>query len=564
MRLIRKLFLAAVVAAAYCFNANRKPSSVGKVWPSPNLSIPSVRDFTAVSIVTVGIFFSGLAPTNAMTEMQAPESPTPVRVTTMKEKRAKNTQQSKGWELARQKRTAAVKALAQKGILKIDTDDSGNQFLSLPWIPDRKLAYKSLTLQQRLVNEVCAGALGEISKDVLLYSVDTRKTRKQAETKKNVETAPSSLPTVSSDSADISEDISHHGGTAVVLEDLVDNNNFFSEFTALYAGFPIVLLSSIPQGGMFFLVKKSAVELFTVYAPHIPSEVSATLPIILGCLAYWLFRTPSEVIKTQVQTGQVPNVKEAIEKAKTMYENGLAGLWRHYPVMLSLDIPFQLINFILYGAVTGAAATAGLPSNVLTRLLCGASCGMISAAVTCPLDVCKTRITARDKAAMESALNMGIETVPSSQPQNSIYFVDGMEETVTARESFGLGVASPSESSFSSKDGTVLEAIERKVEKNVEQLVDDRSMEHLTLEMINPVDRGPQVNDSSSEIVDLKARFNRNMLVELVTIYKEEGMESLFRGFKQRLLYTGMANGIRLAAYGTSRMDLMMRSLDDI
>ena len=54
------------------------------------------------------------------------------------------------------------------------------------------------------------------------------------------------------------------------------------------------------------------------------------------------------------------------------------------------------------------------------------------------------------------------------------------------------------------------------------------------------------------------------MLVELSNILKEEGFGALFLGVQQRLLYTGLANGIRLAGYGTFRMDLMMRSLDSL
>ena len=57
---------------------------------------------------------------------------------------------------------------------------------------------------------------------------------------------------------------------------------------------------------------------------------------------------------------------------------------------------------------------------------------------------------------------------------------------------------------------------------------------------------------------------NANVIPELIKIFKEEGWQTLFLGLKQRLIYTGLANGIRLAAYGTSRMDLMMRSFDDL
>ena len=50
-------------------------------------------------------------------------------------------QQSPGWEAARMKRTAAMKELERKKIVRVDTDDAGNQFLELPWVPDRKVDY---------------------------------------------------------------------------------------------------------------------------------------------------------------------------------------------------------------------------------------------------------------------------------------------------------------------------------------------------------------------------------------------------------------------------------------
>ena len=130
--------------------------------------------------------------------------------------------------------------------------------------------------------------------------------------------------------------------------------------------------------------------------------------------------------------------------------------------MLSLDIPFQIFNFVLYGAVSDLVSNSlGYEASVWTRLFCGITCGMIAAGVTCPLDVCKTRIIRREKES----------------------------------------------------NGTLS---------------------------------------------------NRNVLKELYSISASEGIGSLFLGIQQRLLYTGLANGIRLAAYGTSRMDLNMKSLDDL
>lgn len=365
---------------------------------------------------------------------------------------AVSTNESPYLKLARKKRTDAIKAMEEKGIVKIHTDDIGNQFLMVPWIPNQRLLYKSIPFDTRLWNELCAGALGEISKDVLLHAVDTAKTRRQAKKKSDT------------------------SNNTNMTEMAISSENPLQRVKDLCAGFPAVAISSIPQGGAFFLVKKGSIEFFNVFLPSTPSFITSTVPIGLGVMMYWLFRTPAEVLKTQVQTYQYPSVKEAFENAKTSYSNGLAGLWKHYPVVLWLDIPFQIINFILFSYLSDVVLNAGVETSFLSRLFCGVTCGMISAGLTCPLDVCKTRIIARDRAAMTT-------TSPSTVASNSV----------------------------------------------------------LSLE-----------NNSG------------NMAAELVKIFKEEGLGTLFLGLGPRLLYVGLANGIRLSAYGTSRMDLMMRSLDNL
>jgi hypothetical protein len=104
-------------------------------------------------------------------------------------------------------------------------------------------------------------------------------------------------------------------------------------------------------------------------------------------VAYWAFRTPAEVIKTQVQTGQSPSVLVALKAIKHSLGQGqsqggnggksLFNLWKYYPVMLNLDVPFQIMNFILYGVVSDAVVAAGFAPSIWTRLFCGTSCGMV-------------------------------------------------------------------------------------------------------------------------------------------------------------------------------------------
>ena len=409
------------------------------------------------------------------------------------------TGQPNAWEKQRQKRTTAIKLMEKKGMIKVATDDNGAQYLKLPWIPNRNIPYKSLSVSQRLFNEVCAGAFGEIFKDGLLHALDTLKTRKQSVQNKKMDNKDNSRNdnsvnsnngidemVITANSIDSSDGSKTSGSSLEVLSlepQSKQDSGFLAKVSDLYRGFPVVLAASLPQGGSFFLVKKGSMELISNAAPAtagdplglVVSFLASAVPIGLGVMVYWLFRTPAEVIKTQVQTGQSSNVIEAIAGAKEQ-SAGLAGLWKYYPVMLTLDIPFQIINFILYGFVSEAVANAGFDQSVWTRLFCGISCGMISAAVTCPVDVCKTRIIRRDKKnqAMIAA---------------------------------------------AATEGTAL---------------------------------GADFND------------NKSVFVELQKIAREEGVGALLLGLQQRLLYTGLANGIRLSAYGTSRMDLMMRSLDDL
>jgi hypothetical protein len=455
--------------------------------------------------------------------------------------------ESPALKLARQKRTAAIKAFEGKGIIKVETDDIGNQYLKLPWFPDQKLLYKSMPLQSKLWSELCAGALGEISKDVLLHAVDTAKTRRQAKTATS--TSPSDQAGINSPSFNVSAAI-------VSIKDL-------------YSGFPVVLVSSIPQGGAFFLVKKGSIEVLTNSFPTIPSFLSSTIPIGLGVMMYWLFRTPAEVIKTQVQTKQYPDVRRAIETAKATYPNGYLGLWKYYSVMLSLDIPFQIINFILYATISDAVTHAGYPTSVWTRLFCGVTCGMISAGLTCPLDVCKTRIISRDKAQM--AAMTAKKTADQESTSNS---ATSMIDLMEINSDSSAKVATDRSLQLEDTDIILVDGNKQACE-NVGSLTLSADMSDLDSLTVDGHDRiEPVITSNEHQIVTGQTSpvtsnatipsNNKNMLVEIVTTFQQEGPKTLFLGLGQRLLYVGLANGIRLAAYGTSRMDLMLRSLDSL
>ena len=357
--------------------------------------------------------------------------------------------------------------------------------LSVPWMPNQKLQYKSLSLEQKLQGEVAAGAIGELAKDVLLHPIDTLKSRKQAAGKEG-------------------EDEEKGDGDA--FEN--DERSALQKLKDLYAGFPAVATSSLPQGGVVFLAKKGGIELIKLASPSFAASLGGqAIPVGLGSIGYWGVRTPAEIVKVKVQLGQSSTVKDAfVDVRAQIRDNGLASLWKFYPALLSLDIPYAIMNFALYGIFNDAVASQGIEANVYTRLITGVACGMIAAGVTTPIDVAKTRIISRAKSSMEDA-----------------------------REGFDR---------FDEEGVDVLEGMEG-VEIRGEGLVEERIVE-----------------EDHIEIYEKETA--QNVVEEMWSIVRDEGISSLFIGLKERVLYVGLSNGIRLAAYSTSRMDLMLRSFDTL
>ena len=409
--------------------------------------------------------------------------------------------QSAGWERARQKRTIAVKKMAKEGILKLEQDEEGNQMLSVPWMPNQKLRYKSLSLEQKLQGEIAAGAIGELAKDILLHPIDTLKSRKQAGVEGDEEDYDGE-----GKGSERSWDDSEKSSENVDSQLQASFTSLLQQVRDLYAGFPAVATSSLPQGGIFFLAKKGGIEVIKRISPSFASSlVGQAIPVGFGSVSYWGVRTPAEILKVKVQLGQSLTVKDAfVDLRAQICDDGIGSLWKFYPALLSLDIPYAIINFALYGIFNDLIAANGIETSVYTRLLSGVACGMIAAAVTCPIDVAKTRIISRGNRLV-GVVTDGNEKDPLLCPTR----------TKSGDESDGIHFM---EYSVSSDVAT--------------------SLDHI--------------------------HYDQNVMREMVDIVREEGFSSLFIGLKERVLYVGLSNGIRLAAYSTSRMDLMLRSFDTL
>jgi len=249
---------------------------------------------------------------------------------------------------------------------------------------------------------------------------------------------------------------------------------------------------------------------------------------MIGSLAYWGVRTPAEVIKTQVQTGQKISVKDAVldirrkENGKTISDN-VIDLYKYYGPCLAVDVPFQCINFVLFGTVNAAMMDIGIPATFVTRLALGISCGMIAAGLTCPLDVAKTRLISRDKAIKDEDANN------KKREEDNVIIETGVAYTNASSSSLSHAQTPTGSTALLEEEHVEVTHGDIEAEKNK----DDRLR-------------------------------NKDIWKEIVYIAQEEGVQTLFLGLVPRLLYTGLANGIRLSVYGTSRMSIMMQEFNNL
>lgn len=128
--------------------------------------------------------------------------------------------------------------------------------------------------------------------------------------------------------------------------------------------------------------------------PAISHMVAASFGESMACLV----RVPTEVIKSKMQTSESAELGKTFqlvlqETHGSVLSKFTGGLYRGYGMTLMREIPFAAIQFPMYeGAKVWWSEQQGSPVNPVQAATCGSIAGGISAGLTTPLDVIKTRL----------------------------------------------------------------------------------------------------------------------------------------------------------------------------
>ncbi|CAM9736783.1 unnamed protein product [Phaeothamnion confervicola] len=124
------------------------------------------------------------------------------------------------------------------------------------------------------------------------------------------------------------------------------------------------------------------------FAPFVHSTAAAGADLTQS-----IIRVPFEVIKQRLQAGVDTSAAKAI--STILKTQGPGGFYTGWGALALRDVPFDIIEFPIYEALKASWARQKGPGGALAPWegsVCGSVAGAISAGLTTPLDVVKTRL----------------------------------------------------------------------------------------------------------------------------------------------------------------------------
>ncbi|CAK9811547.1 SLC25A37 [Anthophora plagiata] len=223
--------------------------------------------------------------------------------------------------------------------------------------------YESLPTSSVAVH-MTAGAFAGIMEHCVMYPLDSVKTRMQA----------------------LTPGAGGGGGVGAVLSRMVRQEGVLRPVR----GMSVMVVGAGPAHALYFSCYEFVKNKLLSSRTH--PELNLAVYGTAGCVAT-LFHdgvmNPAEVVKQRLQMYNSP-YRNVLSCITDIYKNeGAYAFYRSYTTQLVMNVPFQMIHFITY-EFTQTLTNPTHIYNPIAHMVSGALAGAIAAAVTTPLDVCKT------------------------------------------------------------------------------------------------------------------------------------------------------------------------------
>ncbi|CAI7815947.1 unnamed protein product [Closterium sp. NIES-53] len=138
-----------------------------------------------------------------------------------------------------------------------------------------------------------------------------------------------------------------------------------------------------------------------------PMALVPPVAAALGNITSSAILVPKEVIKQRMQAGAAGSVWQVLQQ--TVAVEGVAGLYSGYTAALLRNLPTNVLNFSTFEYLKMAILHVRHSTSLRPHesMAAGAVAGALSAALTTPLDVVKTRLMTQARVAVAAAGTTG-------------------------------------------------------------------------------------------------------------------------------------------------------------
>ncbi|CAD5116928.1 DgyrCDS5768 [Dimorphilus gyrociliatus] len=166
-------------------------------------------------------------------------------------------------------------------------------------------------------------------------------------------------------------------------------------------GINAVFFGAIPAHAMYFAAYE---QIKLVLTERMSKQYHSVAHGLAGCSAtifHDAVMNPADVIKQRMQMYQSPYSTCSECGKRVLMEEGPHAFYRSYMTQLTMNIPFHAIHFMVYEKAQDMI-NPDRKYSPITHIASGGAAGAIAAAVTTPLDVCKTLLNTQERCAYQN------------------------------------------------------------------------------------------------------------------------------------------------------------------
>ncbi|KAG8222585.1 hypothetical protein J437_LFUL010427 [Ladona fulva] len=235
--------------------------------------------------------------------------------------------------------------------------------------------YESLPTSN-VTTHMTAGAIAGIMEHCVMYPLDSVKTRMQS-----LSPSPNAA----------------YRGVGEALYRMVTQEGLLRPVRGMCA----VVTGAGPAHALYFSTYEYLKEFLTTKMSLHP-QLAYGASGCVSTLIHDAVMNPAEVVKQRLQMYASP-YKTCLECTSRIYKKeGMRAFYRSYTTQLTMNVPFQSVHFMMYEFMQGVTNESRTYSPI-AHVCSGAVAGATAAAVTTPLDVCKTLLNTQEERALSSA-----------------------------------------------------------------------------------------------------------------------------------------------------------------